>query len=76
MKTRVIISKKYRNKNLYLAFRVRSNDPWYLLLHDELVNIVKETTPWLQSLSWTKDGLYSTDRPSRQMLERLSDYAL
>ena len=76
LKSRVIISKKYRNKNLHLAFRVRSNDRWYLLMHDELLNIVKETTPWLQSRSWIKDGLYSTASPSRQMLDRLSDYAL
>ena len=40
------------------------------------VTIAGETTPWLQSQSWTGDGLYSSDKPSKRMLDRLSSHAL
>ena len=74
LKARAVISKKYRGKDLYLAFP--ADGLWYLLPHDELVAIAAETTSWLQSPSWIERGLYSVVRPSRRMLERLSDHAL
>ena len=74
LKARAVISKKYRGKDLYLAFP--ADGCWYLLPHDGLVAIAAETTSWLQSPSWIERGLYSVARPSRRMLERLSDHAL
>ena len=74
LKSRVVISKKYQGKDLYLAFPAAGQ--WYLVPHDELIVIAAETTRWLQSSSWTSDGEYSVARPSRQMLERLSEHAL
>ena len=74
LKSRVVISKKYQGKHLYLAFP--ADGRWYLVPHDELIVIAAETTPWLQSSSWIKDGQYSVARPSKQMLDRLSEHAL
>ena len=74
LKSRVVISKKYQGKDLYLAFP--ADGRWYLVPHDELIVIAAETTPWLQSSSWNRDGEYSAARPSRQMLDRLSEHAL
>ncbi len=74
LKGRAEISKKYQGKDLYLAFPVDGR--WYLLPHDELVNIAAETTSWLQTSSWIEHGLYNVARPSRRMLDRLSDHTL
>ena len=74
LKARAVISKKYRGKDLYLAFP--ADGRWYLLPHDELVSIAAETTSWLQSSSWIEHGLYSVAQPSRRMLKRLSNHAL
>ena len=74
LKSRLTICRKYQDKDLYVAFP--ANDRWYLLAHDELVQIAGEMTTWLQSQSWTGDGLYSRDKPSKRMLDRLSSHAL
>ena len=47
LKSRVVISKKYQGKDLYLAFP--ADGRWYLVPHDKLIVIAAETTPWLQS---------------------------
>ena len=73
LKSRVTICKKYLGKDLYLAFPAA--DCWYLVEHDKLVEIAKDTTPWLRSPSWDR-GEYSSDRPSKAMLSRLTDHAL
>ena len=84
LKPRVSISKKYVGKDLYMAFPIRRRSQpqprprWYLVPHDELVDIAGETTNWLESKSWTEQGGYSSDGPSRAMLKRLRQegYAL
>ena len=74
LKARVTISKKYQSKDLHLAFP--ADGGWYLVPHDKLIAIAEETTPWLRSSSWIKDGQYSAAQPSRQMLDQLSEHAL
>ncbi len=74
LKSRVVINKKYQGKGLHLAFPVDGR--WYLVPHDELIDIAGKTTRWLRSSSWTSDGEYSVARPSRQMLDRLAAHAL
>ena len=59
---------------MYLAFP--GGDNWYLVQHDALSDIAAETTPWLRSPSWIKGGQYGVAEPSKQMLDRLSDYTL
>lgn len=74
LKSRVGIDRKYQGKGLYIAFP--ADDCWYLLPHDKLIAIARETTGWLQTSSWKERGAYSATQPSRRMLDRLSDHAL
>ncbi len=71
LKSRLVISKKYLSRDLYICFP--GGNDWYLVPHDRLVDIAGETTSWLNSLSWTK-GEYSSARPSQRMLEALKRY--
>ena len=74
LKGRLTIAKKYRNKELNMAFRVK--ETWYLLPHDELVKAVGQTTRWLHTDSWIQKGEYHSGKPSKTLLERLSKYTL
>ena len=78
LKSRVLISSKYQDKDIWMCFPDGSaTDPkWYLVPHDELVVIVGNCTSWLESGSWTKFGQYSSRSPSRQLLNALSDFAI
>ncbi len=38
--------------------------------------VVGKATSWLSTDSWTTNGLYSSGRPSKELLSRLSRYAL
>ena len=49
---------------------------WYLIEHDELVNLVEANTPWLESDSWRLNGGYSSAKPSRQLRAALRKFAL
>ena len=48
----------------------------YLIPHDELVEIVRNTANWLNTRSWLEGGRYSTTRPSRVLIARLQKYAI
>ena len=73
LKGRLMISKEYIGKDLYLCFP--HEEDWYLVPHDTLVEIIGATTPWLDSLSWSK-GAYSSARPSQRTLEALADFRI
>lgn len=63
LKSRVTIDKKYRGKELFVAFPF--NGDWYLVGHDELVEKVRKHAPkWLTSNSWKIDGCYHSAAPS------------
>ena len=49
---------------------------WYLVPHDELVNIADKNTPWLSTHSWRVGGWYSSADPSRRLRDALRSYAL
>ena len=72
--SRLEIKRSLREKDLHLSFPVHGR--WYLILHDELVRIAGETTPWLQSDSWQVKGWYSSRHPSRATLAQLEPFAL
>ena len=55
--------------------RFEFNGIKYEVPHDELVRIAGETTPWLQSPSWTDRGGYSTSNPSESFLAKLRPFA-
>ena len=74
LKARLSIAKKYIAKDLYIAFPV--DGIWYLLPHDQLVEIARAVTPWMVSQSWVERGGYSSGNPSKAMRERLKDFSL
>lgn len=74
LKGRTAIYKKYEGKDLHMCFRI--DDVWYLVPHDDLVEIVKTTSPsTLTTPSWAK-GSYSWPKTPKAIREKLSDYAL
>ncbi len=70
LKGRLTINKKYTEKELYMAFPI--NNEWYLIKHDLLVNAIGKTTTWLNSKSWTKNGIYHSSKPSKKLLQEIS----
>lgn len=72
LKARLTIAKKYRGQGLWMNFPV--NGDWYLIKHDDLLQIVGEATSWLDSRSWKGGGAYSSGNPSKKLLKRLIDY--
>ena len=49
---------------------------WYLVAHDELVNIAGQNTPWQNSSSWQESGWYSSANPSRRLRAAIARFAL
>lgn len=74
LKARLSIAKKYIGKELYMAFPIKGY--WYLIEHETLVEIVGETTQWLDSSSWREHGAYSSKSPNRSLIEALSPWRL
>jgi hypothetical protein len=74
LKGRMTIDKKYLNKDIYMAFPL--NGDFYLVPHDELVNLAGEGTSWLESSSWIEKGGYSSQSPSSTSIELLKQYKL
>ena len=74
LKGRTAIYKKYEGKDLHRCFRI--DDVWYLVPHDDLLDIVKATSPnTLTTRSWIK-GSYSWPKTPKAIRKKLSDYAL
>ncbi len=78
LKSRAMISRKYRGKDIWICFPDRNaNDRrWYLVPHDELIEIVGEHTPLLESDSCVEGGQYSSSRPSLRLLEALAPFEI
>ena len=74
LKSRLAIQKKYRNKNIWIAFPHKSQ--WYLIEHDQLVSKVGKTTNWLKSPSWRTAHGYSSSSVNQGLLERLAENKL
>ena len=74
LKARLSIAKKYMGKDLYMAFPV--DNIWYLISHDQLVDIARAVTPWMGTKSWVERGGYSSGNPSKAMRERLKGFSL
>jgi len=75
LKGRLTIGRKYVGRDLYVAFPDQDRI-WYLIKHDELVDLVEVNTPWLESHSWRVYGGYSSANPSRQLRAALRAFAL
>ena len=73
-KKRVHIYKQYCGCGVRLKFPIGKD--WYLIDHDELVRIIGETTPFLESPSWQENGAYSTPHPSKSLRAALDSYRI
>ena len=80
LKAGLSIAEKYIGKGLYVSFPVRTTSgmarTWYLISHDELVAIMGRNSNWLNTKSWIEEGSYYSGRPSREILNSISDFAL
>jgi len=74
LKSRLTISKKYLKKDLYMAFP--SNNSWYLIRHDLLVEHIAVHTGWLNTDSWEDKGAYHSASPSRVLLNSIEEFKL
>ncbi|EPE6127672.1 hypothetical protein ACSKGD_004550 [Vibrio parahaemolyticus] len=71
LKGRLTIDKKYSNKNLYMAFPIGKD--WCVISHDHLVELVDVHTNWLNTESWLDKGIYHSAKPSKVLLEAISE---
>lgn len=76
LKSRLTFDKKYKGKNLYIAFPHKGD--WYLFLHDELLQTFLTTfnDSMGQSSSWQEKGLYTWNSLSHKILALLSQYRI
>ena len=74
LKSRLTINRKYSGQDLWMNFPAGGS--WYLVPHDELVDLVGQTTNWLNTTSWQKHGGYSSASPSPALLGELRPFVL
>lgn len=75
LKTRVIISNKYRCKDLYICFR--HGERWYLFPHDEVFNYATKCKNVLQTKGWELGkGTYCWPSPPKWLLNILGPFEL
>ena len=72
---RLHISKQRIGKDIHIVFPDQDGI-WYLGPHDELVDIIGRSTPWLDSYSWLVAGWYSSVAPSRRLRDAIRPFAL
>ena len=72
---RLHISKQRIGKDIHIVFPDQDGI-WYLGPHDELVDIIGRSTPWLDSYSWRVAGWYSSAAPSRRLRDAIRHFAL
>lgn len=74
LKSRITIDKKYLKKNIHITFPYKGI--FFLVPHDKLVTIIKNTTGWQKSTSWIKNGGYSSKSIPENLLIALIKYKL
>ena len=72
LKARLTIDRKYAGHDLWMNFPCKGT--WYLVPHDDLVELVGQTTNWLNTSSWQENGAYSSTNPSPALLDQLRPY--
>ena len=75
LKSRLSFKKKYKGKNLYIAFPNNDKD-WYLFPHDELLNKLMKTGIIRGTKSWDKDGTYHFPKLSAEQQALLKPYKI
>jgi len=76
LKSRLAVGKKYRGKDLWVAFYERKTETWYLYPHDELLDQALKTTGIGSTVSWLEHGGYSWPDVPEQLREVLSEYRI
>lgn len=74
LKSCLTIDKKYIDRNIHMTFPVHGT--WYLVHHEELLDLVKEHATYLNTKSWQDNGIYFTTNPNRQLIASLKPFAL
>jgi len=74
LKSRLGFDKKYKGKNLYVAFA--DGDTWYLYPHDELLAKVLHDTRIGSTGSWRDGGGYTFPAVSTQLRKLLQPYRI
>lgn len=74
LKSRLTIDKKYIGRDLYVVFPIKES--WCLVSHDALVDLVRDLTNWLDTVSWKDKGIYHSDSPSAALLGKLKTHIL
>ena len=75
LKTRVIISAKYRDKELYICFRHRGR--WYLFPHDDLFKYITKNKNVLKTKGWEHgEGTYTWPNPPKWLMQLLQQFEL
>jgi len=69
LKGRWTIDRKYEGRDIWIAFPI--DGEWYLMPHEKMVEQAGEV---LQSVSWTRDGLYSRGKPSEAVKTQCEPY--
>ncbi len=74
LKSRLSFDKKYRGKDLHIAFS-HDND-WFLYPHDELLEQVLKLKGVEETISWVKQGQYTWPQIPKDLLELLKSYQI
>ena len=67
-------AKKYIAKNLHIAFPLY--DKWYVIPHDELVELVETHSNWTETESWVTHGAYSAATPNKDLFAAIEKFEL
>lgn len=77
LKSRLTVAQKYLGNEIYMAFSVSKTGRWYLILHEKLVQIMRENVGILgQDICWDGKGEYSTQSPNAKVLQCIEPYML
>jgi hypothetical protein len=74
LKSRLSFSKKYINKDLYIAFEDKKYNKYYLYPHDDLLKKISKNK--INTIAWSKNGDYSAPSISKSNLSLLNSYEL
>ena len=74
LKGRPYVDKKYIGRKLFMAFPI--SDDWYLVQHEELMEIFEAQSDFKATRSWQEGGAYGWPRPSVRGLAALQAYRL
>jgi len=75
LKSRIHFAKMYRNKNIWIAFRLV--DKAYVYPHDEVLEQYLKINPMESNLAWEgDDGAVHSRSPSKAQLELLRPYEI